>query len=123
RRCPVATTKGARATQYPIAETDAVHLYSVDTHTWLQLRRDVRTEQDNGRSSLKVAVYRTPDTAHKLGVALITIADRNKEKLKTKSAESSKPKAKSATTYIGIIIGSRTPCSAVVSNASSIPSR
>lgn len=88
----MATPKGMRATQYPVSETDAVHLYSDDTHIWLQLRRDVPTEKDIGRSSFKVAFCLTPGTAHKLGLELINIADRNKEKLKAKSAAGAKTK-------------------------------
>lgn len=81
----MATPKGMRALQFPVNAYDAIHVYSDETHIWLQLRRDVRTEQDIGRSSFKVALCLQPGTAHKLGLELMNIADRNKEKLKAKS--------------------------------------
>lgn len=86
----MATPKGFRAQQFPVNTTDNVHVYSDQTHIWLQLRRDVPTEQDIGRSSFKVAICLTPGTAHKLGLELINIADRNKEKQKAKAAAGSK---------------------------------
>lgn len=92
----MATPKGFRAQQFPVNGTDDVHVYSDETHIWLQLRRDVPTEQDIGRSSFKVAFCLTPGTAHKLGLELITVADRNKEKQKAKAVagtKQAKPKA------------------------------
>jgi len=92
----VATPKGMRAVQLPVNATDAIHVYSDDNHIWLQLRRDVPTDQDIGRSSFKVALCMQPGTAHKLGLELMNIAERNKEKSKAKPAspqKASKPKA------------------------------
>ena len=65
--------------------TDAVHVYSDDTHIWVQLRRDVPTELDIGRTSFKFAICLQPGTAHKLGLELINVADRNREKSKMKA--------------------------------------
>jgi hypothetical protein len=94
----VATPKGMRAQQFPVNASDAIHVYSDDGHIWLQIRRDVPTEQDIGRSSFKVALCLQPGTAHKLGLELMNIAERNKEKLKAKSVVGAKvPKPKSAT--------------------------
>jgi hypothetical protein len=92
----VATPKGMRAVQLPVNATDAIHVFSDDNHIWLQLRRDVPTDQDIGRSSFKVALCMQPGTAHKLGLELMNIAERNKEKSKAKAAplqKASKPKA------------------------------
>lgn len=92
----MATPKGMRAVQLPVNATDVIHVYSDDSHIWLQLRRDVPTDQDIGRSSFKVALCMQPGTAHKLGLELMNIAERNKEKSKAKAAtpqKASKPKA------------------------------
>ena len=86
----MATPKGVRAQQFAVNATDNVHVYSDDTHIWIQLRRDVPTDQDIGRSSFKVALCLTPGTAHKLGLELINIADRNKEKQKVKAQAGAK---------------------------------
>src|SRR5687768_5674844 len=86
----VATPKGMRAQQFPVNGSDAIHVYSDDGHIWLQLRRDVPTEQDIGRSSFKVAICLQPGTAHKLGLELMNIAERNKEKLKAKAVAGTK---------------------------------
>ena len=84
-----------RATQYPVNGSDAIHLYSDETHIWVQLRRDVPTEQDIGRSSFKVAFCLQPGTAEKLGLELMNLAAKNKERLKAKSVAGTKsPKAK-----------------------------
>lgn len=87
----MATPKGMRAIQLPVNATDAVHVYSDDNHIWIQLRRDVPTDQDVGRSSFKVALCMQPGTAHKLGLELMNIAERNKEKSKAKVATPQKP--------------------------------
>jgi hypothetical protein len=79
-----------RAVQLPVNGTDVIHVYSDDNHIWLQLRRDVPTEQDIGRSSFKVALCMQPGTAHKLGLELMNIAERNKEKSKAKAASTQK---------------------------------
>jgi hypothetical protein len=92
----MATPKGMRAVQLAVNASDAIHVFSDDNHIWLQLRRDVPTDQDIGRSSFKVALCMQPGTAHKLGLELMNIAERNKEKSKAKAATSqktSKPKA------------------------------
>ena len=89
----MATPKGMRAQQYPVNATDVVHVYSDDTHIWLQLRRDVATEDDIGRSSFKVAFCLQPGTAQKLGLELMNMAARNAEKLKAKSKASAPAKA------------------------------
>lgn len=81
----VATPKGMRAQQFPVNASDVIHVYSDDSHIWLQIRRDVPTEQDIGRSSFKVALCLQPGTAHKLGLELMNVAERNKEKLKAKA--------------------------------------
>jgi hypothetical protein len=82
----MATPKGMRAVQLPVNATDAVHVYSDEQHIWLQLRRAVPTEHDIGRSSFKVALCLAPGTAHKLGLELLNLAERNKGNQKTKSA-------------------------------------
>ena len=86
----MATPKGMRATQYPVNGSDAIHLYSDETHIWLQLRRDVPTEQDIGRSSFKVAFCMQPGTAEKLGLELMNLASKNKERAKAKSTTGGK---------------------------------
>ena len=95
----MATPKGFRAVQFDVNATDAVHVYSDEDHIWLQLRRDVPTEQDIGRPTFKVALCLQPGTAHKLALELLNIADRNKTKQAAKSAaaKQSKSKAGSAT--------------------------
>jgi hypothetical protein len=79
------TPKGMRAQQFPVNDTEAVHVYSDDTHIWVQLRRDVPTDVDIGRTSFKFAICLQPGTAHKLGLELINVADRNREKSKVKA--------------------------------------
>ena len=81
----MATPKGMRAQQFSVNDTDNVHVYSDDTHIWLQLRREVPTEDDIGRSSFKVAFCIQPGTAQKLGLELLNIANRNAEKQKAKA--------------------------------------
>ena len=94
----MATPKGMRAQQFPVNASDVIHVYSDDSHIWLQIRRDVPTEQDIGRSSFKVALCLQPGTAHKLGLELMNVAERNKEKLKAKATASAKaPKTKPGT--------------------------
>jgi hypothetical protein len=91
----MATPKGMRAVQLPVNATDAVHVYSDEHHIWIQLRRNVPTEHDIGRASFKAAICLTPGTAHKLGLELLNIAERNKEKQKSKSVPPKGPPAKS----------------------------
>lgn len=71
-----------RAVQLPVNGTDSIHVYSDDQHIWLQLRREVPTEQDIGRPSFKTSFCLTPGTAHKLGLELLNIAEHNKDKQK-----------------------------------------
>lgn len=73
----MATPKGLRAAQFPVNATDAVHVYSDEHHIWLQLRRDVPTEQDIGRPSFKTSLCLQPGTARKLGLELLNIAEKN----------------------------------------------
>ncbi len=94
----MATPKGLRATQFEVNATDAVHVYSDDDHIWLQLRRDVPTEQDIGRPTFKVALCLQPGTAHKLALELLNIAERNKTKQAAKSAAGKQPKLRTAST-------------------------
>ncbi len=89
----MATPKGMRAAQFPVNASDAIHVYSDANHIWLQLRRDVPTEQDIGRSSFKVALCIQPGTAHKLGLELMNIAEKNKGLLKARPAPAPAPKA------------------------------
>ena len=84
-----------RAVQFVVNASDAIHVYSNDNHVWLQLRRDVPTEQDIGRPSFKIALCLQPGTAQKLGLELMNIAERSKDRLKTKASSSQKtPKGK-----------------------------
>jgi hypothetical protein len=71
-----------RAAQFPVNGSDVIHVYSDENHIWLQLRRDVPTEQDIGRTSFKVGLCMQPGTAHKLGLELMNIAERTKERRK-----------------------------------------
>lgn len=96
----MATPKGMRAFQLPVNGTDSVHVYSDDQHIWLQLRRDVPTEQDIGRPTFKVALCLQAGTAHKLGLELLNLAERNRDKQKARNPPASKPpqaKTKQAT--------------------------
>ena len=90
----MATPKGKRAVQFAVNATDAVHVYSDDEHIWLQLRREVPTEQDIGRPSFKVALCLQPGTAHKLALELMNLAERNKEKQKSKNVSAKQTQAK-----------------------------
>ena len=80
-----------RAVRLPVNGTDAVHVYSDDHRIWLQVRRNVPTERDIGRSSFKAALSLTPETATKLGLELLNVAERNKDKLKAKSTATKQP--------------------------------
>jgi hypothetical protein len=46
---------------------------------------NVPTERDIGRPSFKAALSLTPDTASNLGLELLNIGERNKDKLKAKN--------------------------------------
>lgn len=80
-----------RAVRLPVNGTDAVHVYSDDQRIWLQLRRNVPTERDIGRPSFKAALYLTPGTARKLGLELLKIAKRKKDKPRAKNTPATKP--------------------------------
>ena len=80
----MATPKGMRAVPYPVNATDAVHVYSDDHCIWIQLRRNVPTDQDINRASFKVALCLQPGTAHKLGLELMNMAERTKDKQQAK---------------------------------------
>lgn len=77
-----------RAVQLPANGTDCIHVYSDDQHIWLQLRREVHTEQDIGRLSFKVALCLTLERPPKRGLELLIIAERNNDKQKAKNAGS-----------------------------------
>ena len=94
----VTTPKGMRAAQFPVNGSDVIHVYSDESHIWIQLRRDVPTEQDIGRPSFKVALCMQPGTAQKLGLELMNIAEKNKERMKAKSSSAAAPKAPKAKT-------------------------
>jgi len=94
----VTTPKGMRAAQFPVNGLDVIHVYSDENHIWIQLRRDVPTEQDIGRSSFKVALCMQPGTAQKLGLELMNIAEKNKERMKAKASSAAAPKAPKAKT-------------------------
>ena len=87
----MATPKGMRAIQFPVNDSDAIHIYSDATHIWIQLRRDVPTELAIGRSSFKVAFCMQPGTAQKLGLELMSLAV--KRQTKSGSGSASPPKA------------------------------
>lgn len=92
----MATPKGMRAVQLPINGSDSIHVYSDDQHIWLQLRREVPTEQDIGRPSFKTSFCLTPGTAHKLGLELLNLAERNKDKQKAGNGAQKSGAVKSA---------------------------
>jgi hypothetical protein len=92
----MATPKGMRAVQLPVNGTDFIHVYSDDQHIWLQLRREVPREQDIGRPSFKTSFCLTPGTAHKLGLELLIIAERNKDKQKAGNGAQKAGAAKTA---------------------------
>jgi hypothetical protein len=94
----VATPKGMRAAQFPVNGSDVIHVYSDESHIWIQLRRDVPTEHDIGRSSFKVALCMQPGTAHKLGLELMNVAEKSKERMKTKASSAVAPKPPKAKT-------------------------
>ena len=92
----MANPKGMRVLPLAVNGSDAIHVYSDATHIWLQLRRDVPTEENIGRSSFKVAVCMTSGTAHKLGLELLNVAEKNKEKMKAKVPAPAAPKQQKA---------------------------
>jgi len=89
----VATPKGMRLIQYPLNPSDSIHLYSNDNHIWIQLRRNVPTEQDIGRSSFKIAFSVHPGMAQKIGLELMNLAEKAKAKAKAATPKPAKVKA------------------------------
>jgi len=82
-----------RTAPFTINGTDAVHIYSDTQRIWLQLRRNVPTEQDIARPSFKVALGLTPEQAIAIAGELLTAATR-KSSISTGSvAKPPKPKA------------------------------
>lgn len=75
----MATPKALRAARFEVNATNAVQVYSDDDHIWFQLRPDVSTEQNIGRPTLKVDVCLHPGTAHKLGLELMNIVDKQSQ--------------------------------------------
>ena len=66
--------KGMRAVPFALNATDAVHVYSDAQRIWLQLRRDIPTQQDIGKPSFKTALGLTPTQAIALAGELLTAA-------------------------------------------------
>ena len=66
--------KGMRAVPFALNATDAVHVYSDAQRIWLQLRRDIPTQQDIGKPSFKTALSLTPAQAIALAGELLTAA-------------------------------------------------
>lgn len=83
--------KGMRFVPFSIGRTDAVHIYSNNEQIWLQLRRDIPTEQDIGKPSFKTALSLTPEQAIAIAGELLTAATR---KASSSPAGQSKPSPK-----------------------------
>ena len=66
--------KGMRTITFSVNTTDAVHVYSDAQRIWLQLRRDIPTQQDIGKPSFKTALSLTPAQAIALAGELLTAA-------------------------------------------------
>ena len=77
---------------FTINGTDAVHIYSDAQHMWIQLRRDVPTEQAIARPSFKVALGLTPEQAIAIATELLTVATR-KSSIQPGGKLPSKPKS------------------------------
>jgi len=84
--------KGMRAVPFTTNGTDAVHIYSDAQHIWLQLRRDVPTEQAIARPSFKVALSLTPEQAIAIATELLTVATR-KSSIQASGKQPPKPKS------------------------------
>jgi hypothetical protein len=65
-----------RAVPFNIGSTDAVHIYSDAERIWIQLRRDVPTEQSIAKPSFKAALSLTPELAIEIARELLTAATR-----------------------------------------------
>jgi hypothetical protein len=74
------TPKGMRT-----QKTDVVHVHRDDTRFGCSYAEDVPTELENDRTSFKSAICLQPGTAHELGLELINVADRHREKSKSTS--------------------------------------
>ncbi len=75
--------------------TDAVHIYSDAQHIWLQLRRDIPTQEDIGTPSFKAAISLTPAQAIAIAGELLTAST-----LKFSSPAPTKPVQSIRTTAI-----------------------
>jgi hypothetical protein len=70
----MSTPKGMRNRSIPLQHGGQVQVYSNADHIYLQLRREVPTEQDILTPSFKIAVELTPTEALSLAVELLTLA-------------------------------------------------
>lgn len=77
-----------RAITFSVNNTDAVHVYSDPQRIWLQLRRDVPTQQDIGKPSFKAALSLTPAQAIAIAGELLTAATRYQTTLPAPPAQS-----------------------------------
>jgi hypothetical protein len=59
-----------------VGSTDAVHIYSDAASIWLQLRRDVPTEQSIAKPSFKTALMLSREQAIAIAGELLTAATR-----------------------------------------------
>lgn len=82
----MATPKGTRAKNFPINETDAVHIYSDRSKIWLQLRRDHPTEDSIAISSFKSALNLTPVQAIAIAGELLSVAAEQQKNAVTPAA-------------------------------------
>ena len=90
--------KGMRAIPFTLNATDAVHVYSDAQRIWLQLRRDIPTQQDIGKPSFKTALSLTPTQAIALAGELLTAATQHQNSPATpkpaQAAKQPQPKPK-----------------------------
>lgn len=84
---------------FAVGATDAVHIYSDAQRIWLQLRRDVPTNQDIGKPSFKVALGLTPQQAIAIAGELLTAATSNGAP-QPGAGSKQQPKPKLATTQV-----------------------
>ena len=86
-----------RRGEFKIGSTDAVHIYSDDATIWLQLRRDVPTEQSIAKPSFKTALMLSREQAIAIAGELLTAATRKSsqtngvDNLPPRKPQSSKP--------------------------------
>jgi hypothetical protein len=81
----MATPKGMRLKQVKVNPTDKIHVYSNGNHVWLQLRRDVPTEDSINKASFKTAFCLTGAAARELGEELVAMVTLNQEKQRAKA--------------------------------------